>query len=107
MALHATRRDRLARLLLDEGLDALLVSRTVNVTYLSGFTRDSSVVILTGDRALLLSDPRYVGQIADECPGLDTHIRKPTQKLHEAIGLVLTGLGCRRVGCESNGLTLA
>src|SRR5262249_59659337 len=46
-------------------------------------------------------------QIAEECPGLDTHIRKPTQKLPEAIGLVLMGLGCRRVGCESNGLTLA
>jgi Xaa-Pro aminopeptidase len=65
------------------------------------------VVILTRQRALLLSDPRYVGQIADECPDLETSIRKPTQKLHEAIGSVLVGLGCCRVGCESNGLTLA
>ena len=107
MAPHAARRDQLARLLPEEGLDAFLVSRPVNVTYLSGFTGDSSVVLLTGRACLLLSDPRYVGQIADECPGLDTHIRKPTQKLHEAIGLVLTGMGCRRVGCESAGLTLA
>jgi Xaa-Pro aminopeptidase len=107
MPTHANRRDQLAGLLAEEGLDAFLVSRGVNVTYLSGFTGDSSVVILTRKRALLVSDPRYVGQIADECPGLDTHIRKPTQKLHEAIGLVLLGLGCRRVGCESNGLTLA
>src|SRR5215471_2313325 len=104
---HATRRDQLTRLLPAEGLDAFLVSRPVNVTYLSGFTGDSSVVVLTARRAVLVSDPRYVGQIADECPGLDTHIRTPTQKLHEAIGRVLTGLGCRRVGCESNGLTLA
>ncbi len=107
MAPHATRRDRLAGLLAEEGLDAFLVSRAVNVTYLSGFTGESTVVLLTRERALLVSDPRYVGQIADECPGLATHIRTPTQKLHEAIGLVLTGLGCRRVGCESNGLTLA
>jgi Xaa-Pro aminopeptidase len=107
MVPHAKRRDQLVRLLPDEELDAFLVSRPVNVTYLSGFTGDSSVVILTRKRALLLSDPRYVGQIADECPGLDTHIRTPTQKLHEAIGLVLAGLGCRHVGCESNGLTLA
>jgi Xaa-Pro aminopeptidase len=97
----------MVRLLPDEGLDAFLVSKPVNVTYLSGFTGDSSVVILTRERVLLVSDPRYVGQISDECPGLETHIRKPTQKLHEAIGLVLMGLGCRRVGCESNGLTLA
>jgi Xaa-Pro aminopeptidase len=107
MVPHAKRRDQLVQRLPEDGLDAFLVSRPVNVTYLSGFTGDSSVVILTPGRALLLSDPRYVGQIADECPGLQTYIRKPTQKLHDAIAGVLSGLGCRRVGCESNGLTLA
>ena len=104
---HARRRENLARLLPEEGLDALLVSSPVNVTYLTGFTGDSSVVILTRDRALLLSDPRYIGQIADECPGLETYIRTPIQKLNDAIGRVLTDLGPRAVGCESSALTLA
>ena len=66
----ARRRDRLARCLPEEGLDALAVTSTVNVTYLTGFSGDSSVLVLTRDRALLVSDPRYTGQIADECPGL-------------------------------------
>ena len=43
----AARRERLARLLPDEGVDALLISNPVNVTYLTGFTGDSSVVVLT------------------------------------------------------------
>jgi Xaa-Pro aminopeptidase len=107
MATQATRRERLARVLGEEELDAFLVTRAVNVTYLTGFTGDSSVVLLTRDRSLLLSDPRYVGQIADECPDVATHIRTPNQKIHEAVAGVLQGLGCRRVGCESNGLTLA
>ena len=37
------RRERLATLLPEEGLDALLVTNSVNVTYLTGFTGDSSV----------------------------------------------------------------
>jgi Xaa-Pro aminopeptidase len=104
---HAVRREKLARVLSEEGLDALLVSNPVNVTYLTGFTGDSSFVVLTPGRAVLLSDPRYVGQIADECPGLETYIRTPTVKIHEAAAAVLGKLGVRAAGCESAGLTLA
>jgi Xaa-Pro aminopeptidase len=107
MDYHAQRREKLTRLLLEEGLEALLITSPVNVTYLTGFSGDSSAVVLTRDRALLLSDPRYVGQIADECPGMETYIRTPTQKIHEAIGTVLAKLGPHRVGCESAALTLA
>ncbi|HVS37468.1 MAG TPA: aminopeptidase P family N-terminal domain-containing protein, partial [Gemmataceae bacterium] len=80
----AARRDRLARLLSEEGVDAFLISNPVNVTYLTGFTGDSSTVVLTRDRVILVSDPRYVGQIADECPELETHIRQPTTRIAEA-----------------------
>jgi Xaa-Pro aminopeptidase len=104
---HARRRENLVRLLSEEGIDALLVSNPVNVTWLTGFTGDSSVVVLTRDRALLVSDPRYVGQIADECPGLETYIRPPVQKLHDAIGGVITRLKPRSVGCESAHVTLS
>jgi Xaa-Pro aminopeptidase len=104
---HARRRESLARILPEEGADAFLVTRAVNVTYLTGFTGDSSVVVLTRDRAVLVSDPRYVGQIGDECPAVETHIRTAAQKLPAVVGQVLSKLGCRSVGCESNGLTLA
>ena len=103
----AARRERLARLLPDEDLDALLISNAVNVTYLTGFTGDSSVVVLTRDRAILVSDPRYTGQIADECPGLETYIRPPTQRIGEAAAEVLTKLGLRAVGFESGVVTVA
>ena len=103
----APRRERLARLLPAEGVDALAVTSVVNVTYLTGFTGDSSVLVLTRDRAILVSDPRYVGQIADECPAIETHIRTTAQKLPEVVGHVLAKLGCNGVACESNGLTLA
>jgi Xaa-Pro aminopeptidase len=103
----APRRERLKQALADEGLDALAVSSVVNVSYLTGFSGDSSVLVLTRDRALLVSDPRYTALIAEECPGLPTHIRPPAQKIHEAVAEVLTKLGCRGVGFESAAVTVA
>src|SRR5476651_1431863 len=95
---HAARRDRLRPALAAEGIDALLVTGGHNVTYLTGFTGDSSFVVLTADRVVLVSDPRYLGQLGDECPDIETHIRQVTRKLHEAVGDVLTKLGVHSVG---------
>jgi Xaa-Pro aminopeptidase len=104
---HEQRREQLARALAEEGLDALAITNPVNVSYLTGFSGDSSVLVLSRVRTLLVSDPRYTGQIAEECPGLATHIRPAAQKLPEAVAGVLTGLGCRGVGFESAALTVA
>src|SRR5262245_46072952 len=104
---HAQRRENLARIMHDEGLDALLVSSPVNVTYLTGFTGDSSALVLARGRALPVSAPRHTGPTRTECPALDTYIRSPPQQLPEAIGVVLTQLPVRSVGCESAALTLA
>lgn len=107
MTSFAARRERLRKQLTDEGLDALLVSHPVNVTYLSGFSGDSSSLVLTADHALLVSDARFTEQIAEECPDLETYIRTPTQPLLEALGVVLTRLHAMAVGVESGHMTLA
>jgi Xaa-Pro aminopeptidase len=101
------RRDKLVRRFAEEGIDALLITSVPNVTYLTGFTGDSSFLVLTKDRAILVSDPRYTRQIADECGSLATHIRPPSQKVHEAAAEVLVKLGSRFVGFESGALTVA
>ncbi len=106
MDFPAQRRERLARLLADEGIDALMISSPINVTYLTGFSGDSTVLLLTRDRLLLVSDSRYTGQLADECPGLPTHIRPPSQKLPEAVAEALNRLDVRSVGFESNAVTV-
>lgn len=107
------RRDRLGVLLSQEGLDTLIISNPVNVTYLTGFTGDSSVLILARQpprhqcQAWLVSDRRYTQQIEEECPGLKAHIRPPTTKLLAAVGEVLKKQGGRDVGFESGALTVA
>jgi Xaa-Pro aminopeptidase len=103
----AHRRERLRHNLQSEGIEALLITGPANVTYLTGFTGDSSALVLTAERTILLSDPRYVGQIADECPELETYIRSPQRTVPQAMGDLLDKLGVSQVGCESNHLNLA
>src|SRR5205814_3225515 len=101
------RRQRLARRLAAEGLDALLVSHPVNVTYLTGFSGEASYLIVGRKRTLMVSDGRFTTQLAEECPGLDVHIRPPSQTTVPEVANVLTGLGFRKVGFESSHLTVA
>lgn len=53
----------------------MLITDEHNVTYLTGFTGDSSYLIVTPKSSTLLSDTRYTTQIEEECPKLDVHIR--------------------------------
>jgi Xaa-Pro aminopeptidase len=105
---HLTRRRaELARALKAGELDALLVSDPLNVAYLCGFTGGDSFLVLAPRRAILVSDDRYAGQIRDECPALEAHLRPHNQTTHEAVAEVLAGLKVRSVGVESAHLTLA
>lgn len=102
----AQRRLRLSQALAGEGLDALLISNPINVTYLTGFSGESSFLVLGRARVLLVSDSRFTAQIEEECPGLEAVIRPPSQNVHQATATVLTKLGFRAVGFESSHLTV-
>jgi len=103
----AGRRQRLRQSLAEEGLDAYLISNPPNVSYLTGFSGDSTYLVVGRDRDLLVSDGRYTEQLAGECPGLETHIRPPSQPLTEAAAEVVLKLGLHAVGFESGHRTVA
>ena len=64
MDYHANRRERLTRLLVEEGIDGLLVSNPVNVTYLTGFSGDSSALVLTPTRELAIQVAGEITRLA-------------------------------------------
>ncbi len=103
----ALRRQQLAQDLQSEGLDAVLISNPVNVTYLTGFSGESSPLLLGRERTVLVSDSRFTQQLAAECPGLEVHIRPPAQTLPHAVAEVLGKLGFTALGFESAYLTVA
>ncbi len=104
---HDQRLETLRATLQGLGVEAFLVSQEANVRYLTGFTGDSSALIVSKERALVVSDGRYEAQLNEECPGLEIQIRPMRQTLPEAIGETLGKLGVTRVGFESAGVSVA
>jgi Xaa-Pro aminopeptidase len=111
MTIFESRRDKLRKLLADKSLDQLLVTEERNVTYLTGFTGDSSFLVIsrrtgqgTGD--LLLTDQRYTQQLDEECPGLDLAVRAPGVRQADFTGDTLAKLAPPSVGIEGDALSV-
>lgn len=69
---HARRRERLAGTLRERGAGAALITRLVNVRYLTGFTGShAALLVLTDGGAVLATDGRYELQAAEEAPDID------------------------------------
>ena len=60
------RRWAVAEGLAERKLDAMLIAGGPNLRYLSGFTGDNGNLLLTADRAILFTDPRFEIQAAAE-----------------------------------------
>jgi Xaa-Pro aminopeptidase len=101
------RRTKLAAMLAKDGVDLYLVHQPVNVSYLTGFTGDSSWLLVSRERSILVSDARFTEQIAEECPGLEAVIRPPTQTIAEAAVAVMEKLPAASIAIESSQMTVA
>lgn len=84
------RRERLRRRLKKEGLAGMLVTKTENVRYLTGFGGDDSYLLLWDEHEVLISDSRFTEQIREECPGLDVHIRRTGVSLSQAAAKLIS-----------------
>jgi len=70
------RLQKLRHKLIEEELEALLVSQPENYRYLSGFTGSSGWLFISNDSALLAVDFRYTEQASRETANLEvTQVR--------------------------------
>ena len=111
MTIFESRRDKLRKLLKEKSLDALLVTEERNVTYLTGFTGDSSFLVVgqkigRGTGELLLTDHRYTEQLESECPGLELAVRGPGVKQSDFTGETLSKLKPPTLGIESDAMSV-
>jgi Xaa-Pro aminopeptidase len=104
---HAQRRDKLRTLVRQAGADAMLITSEVNVTYLTGFTGDSSYLLLLRDREIILSDARYEQDLERECPGVDLEIRRPPVKMHESVERVVGRAKPKKLAIEADSLSVS
>src|SRR6478609_1051678 len=101
--------DRLRGLLDDAGCDALVVTNLTNVRYLTGFSGSAGQLLVTGDRAVFVTDGRYREQSADELAraGLSEQIdiEIVAAEPDSALAEVVSGVPGIRVGLEADAVT--
>ncbi len=102
-AVALARRDRLREAILKAEIDALLVTDEINVGYLSGFSGDSSYVLVSAVKGgdLILSDRRYETQLAEECSQLPALVRGPDRKMTDLIEQAVSASRVSRLGFEA------
>jgi Xaa-Pro aminopeptidase len=98
---------RLANGLAKANLDAFLVSRAEDVSYLTGFGGDDSFLLICAGWSCLLTDGRYAELAQSQCPGLAIHVR--TGAMTQAIANCLKerqGPAVRRLAVQAEHITL-
>jgi Xaa-Pro aminopeptidase len=86
-------------------LDALLLTTPADLTYLTDFTGEDSVGIITAKEIILVTDFRYREQAEKEAGWVKLIIREG--KMSEALAQALKLGKVKRVGFEANGATFA
>jgi len=87
----------------EHGADAFIISHSANLRYYSGFTGDSSLLIVTADVCRLVTDSRYTEQAEKEAP-LFTVVQQTEGLLTEAAN-VLKQLGAKKIAFEGRDIS--
>lgn len=90
--------------LAESELDAILVGQPENRRYLSGFTGSAGWLLISADRAVLVTDFRYLEQVGRQAP--DFELVRLETKVSDLLPGLLADLGVHRLGFESQHLTV-
>jgi Xaa-Pro aminopeptidase len=102
---HAERRARLAGAVGDSGADAALITRLVNVRYLTGLASSNAALLLTADgTAVLATDGRYTTAAAVTASDLEI---LQERSVASALAARAAADGVLRLGVEEHDVTLA
>jgi len=83
-------------------IDSFLITKGVNVSYMSGFTGDDAAIIVTQGKRFFITDSRYIEQAGSSVKGFDIRLAKGS--FYEAIRDIVSGRKLKRVGFESTDL---
>lgn len=97
------------KLLSENNLDGFFTTSIPNITCLTGFKGDSSRLLISRNRAILITDGRYTEQAKNECSG-DIEVFKwidNKRYASETYSHLLKELQIKTLGIEGNALTVA
>lgn len=100
--MNQNRLTALRSLLAEKSLDAVIVTKYVNLHYFSGFRGDDTTLVITKDKALLVTDNRYTEQAQKQAPLFEVIEHK--HGLLAKTAELVKKLGCQKVGFEGNAI---
>lgn len=103
----ASRLDRLRSLLPDAECDAILVTKLVNIRYLTGFTGSAALLFVTADDTLFVSDGRYGEQAAEQLAAARVTANIEISGTGQKDIVSGAAAGVARVGLEADAVTWA
>jgi Xaa-Pro aminopeptidase len=108
MQLHS-RIPRLRSRLEEAGCDALLVTRMVNIRYLTGFTGSAALLLVLPDEVLFVTDGRYRDQSAEQlaAAGVEARIEVGLTGGAQRQHVQQAATGIARLGLEADDVTWA
>ncbi|KYZ77534.1 peptidase M24 [Anaerosporomusa subterranea] len=83
----------------EQKLDSLLVSKSQNCRYFSGFTGSAGVLFITAHTAQLITDFRYIEQAAKQAQEFE--IIRHGNSMYETIGRLARELNVKKLGFET------
>ncbi len=101
-------KDRLQKLrlsLAEREIEAILISQPENRCYLSGFDGSSGFLLITPQKAILVTDFRYMEQARKQAP--EYEILQRTGDITDWFPRVVTELRLKRLGFEAEHITFA
>jgi len=96
--IYSQRRQKVAKLLSDLDLDALVLCQPENIRYLCGFCGSDGVLLITPDQLVFLTDSRYTTQSNEEVSA-DSIVEYKVQA--DGVIDLLTSYGVTRIGFEA------
>ncbi|GAA3405500.1 Xaa-Pro peptidase family protein [Paenibacillus hodogayensis] len=103
--MEQARLSRLRALLQERGVEALFVTGEHNRRYLSGFTGSSGYLLVTADKAYLLTDFRYMSQAPAQAKHFEVVEHQP--KFSATLMELLNGLSIRELAFEQQHVSFA
>jgi Xaa-Pro aminopeptidase len=106
MRRFAMRLEKLRQVLEAENLDGIIVTQPENRRYLSGFAGSDGTLFITQNRAILITDFRYVERSGREAPHFEV-VKAIPDVLAKALSDLAAKAGAKRVGFESHHVSFA
>jgi Xaa-Pro aminopeptidase len=99
------RLDKLRQAMKQNGLDGVFIYSKENRRYLSGFTGSTGYIVISGNKAVFITDFRYIEQAQEQCAGYEIIDHKGS--LYDVINKTAESLGIKKLGIEDGFMTVS